>query len=78
MLETKFNKIIWTFNGVAFSVFLLWGLFEGANELIPKVSGLFKEDFDKGIIVGSAAEKAHEIDTEIQHVMYESPERIGN
>ena len=75
MFETKFNKIIWTVNGIGFFIVLLFGLIRVVyEEILPFIGS---SDTERGIIVGRGKAKAAELNLSIQHVMYEIPKKIN-
>ena len=78
LLESKFNKIVWSINGVGILLTLIFVLNNISTEIIPNVKGLFKPEFDSGIIVGKGSEKAKELNLEIQHLTYSRPIKIIN
>lgn len=75
--KSKFFAVIWAFNAIALAIILLVGLFQ----TIPfdRLSNLFQEEeLDRGLIVGDIAERAENLNVNLQHLTYESPTRINN
>lgn len=75
--KTKYMKAVWTFNGIALAILLLIGLI---SELpIRYFIQMFEEEpVERGIIVGSKAERASDRNINLQHLVYQRPTKIKN
>ncbi|MEX0720704.1 MAG: hypothetical protein WD059_08560 [Balneolaceae bacterium] len=75
--KSKFIRAVWTFNAIAFAILLSIALLSE----IPfnYLSSFFaEEDHERGLIVGSKAEKASKLNVDLQHLMYDTPTRIDS
>lgn len=74
MFQSKFLKFIWGVNGVV--IFLLAIL--GLVYLISEISHLFQKDYEynKGVIIGEKKSQAKKINIDLQHLVYDTPEKI--
>ena len=73
-------KIVWGFNGVGFAILLLM-LIPTAYHQFVRDFNFFNDPYDennKGIIVGKKADKAGELNIDLQHLMYERPTKIDS
>ncbi len=78
MLKSKFNKIIWSINGVGLLFILIFALFNMTKEIFPDIKRFFSPEFDSGIIVGKGFQKAEELNLDLQHLTYSRPLKIVN
>ena len=75
MLESRFNKFIWTYNGVAIFLVVTISLVAILAEQVPKLLG--PPDYERGLIVGKKVKVAHELNVDLQHLVYDSPLRVA-
>ncbi len=74
MFTSKAMRIVWGTNGVLLLLVLLLVLFAIIKESVPL---LFPEKRDIGVIVGAKAQKAQELNVDLQHLMYDTPRKIS-
>lgn len=77
MINSKFFKVIWGINGILLLIVLILGSIVVLKEVY---NSLNKGDYrnNRGPIVGNIAELSKEIDFDLQHLMYDSPQKIKN
>ncbi len=73
MFDSKIIKTIWAMNGILLLIALLFATFKIITEL-PFIR--YSNSYETGAIVGDLAERAKDIDFDLQHLMYDSPEKI--
>lgn len=78
MFKSKFNKIVWSINGIGILILLILALYNVIKETLPDLGIGRKPKFDRGIIVGKAAEKSEELKLDIQQLTYSRPSKIEN
>ncbi|MEQ9308931.1 MAG: hypothetical protein RLN90_05705 [Balneolaceae bacterium] len=77
--KSKFIRIIWTFNGIAFALLLLFTLPSMFLEFVRNDLNFFAdEQHERGLIVGKKADKAGELNIDLQHLIYERPSKIDS
>lgn len=77
--KSKFMKIIWTFNGIAFALLLVLTLPTVLREFIRSDFNFFTDPtHEQGLIVGKKADKAGELNVDLQHLIYDRPTRIDS
>ena len=78
MMDSKFNKVIWSINGLGILIIVIFGTFQIGKDLFRSLQKYFKPEFDQGLIVGSGAQKAIDLDVDLQHIYYNFPSKISN
>ncbi|WP_421773097.1 hypothetical protein [Gracilimonas sp.] len=75
--RSKFMRVVWTFNGIGLAVLILVAII---SEIPYKVlTSFFEEDqVERGLIVGKKANKAGELNIDLQHLIYERPSKIDS
>jgi hypothetical protein len=75
MFKSKLLNVMWAINGIAFFLLVIFGIVYLVFETFPQ---LFEEDYEynKGVIIGRKQEKATELGIDLQHVLYDSPQKV--
>ncbi len=76
--KSKFMKIVWGFNGIAIALILITAIPGAFNNFKREVFGNSYVENERGIIVGKKAERAGELDVDLQHLMYDKPKKIDS
>lgn len=77
-MKFTFKSIIWSINSVIIFLILVIILLLVAENRFPMLfRGSFKKH-DRGLIVGETNEKAGLLNVNLQHLMYDSPQKIKN
>lgn len=76
--KSKFMKIVWGFNGIALSIVLIMIIPQGIYELKRTFFNDSYNENDRGLIVGKKAERAGELNIDLQHLMYVRPVKIDS
>jgi hypothetical protein len=74
MLDSRFNKIVWTYNGIAILLLVTAGLIAVIAEQIPKL--IVPPEYERGLIVGKKIQVARDLNVDLQHLVYDSPQRV--
>jgi hypothetical protein len=76
MLKSRASRFVWAVNGYLLLALLIFALGQ-----VVLSSGLLRpkpEPFERGMIVGQAAQLSRALDIDVQHPEYETPSRVGN
>ncbi|MEP4923486.1 MAG: hypothetical protein ABJ048_04160, partial [Balneola sp.] len=77
--KSKFMKIVWGFNGIALALILILAIPQAVGEYNRQfLSNSNYQENERGLIVGEKAEKAGKLDIDLQHLMYERPQKIDS
>ena len=74
-MESKFNRIVWTINGIGLLMVLLVALSFVNVNVIERIN---ESDFDRGLIVTDSNKKLNDVKFDLQHIVYDSPEKIAS
>lgn len=69
---------MWGINGILILIFVLFVLFNLINESYPNLLHGSIKKYDTGIIVGKNVNIASDLNFNLQHLMYDSPQKIKN
>ena len=72
-MESKFNKIVWTINGIGILLILL---ISSGYFVVNYINKLSKPEYERGLLVTADNEKLRNIKLNFQHIMYQTPEKI--
>ncbi|MEP5943357.1 MAG: hypothetical protein ABJ356_02290, partial [Balneola sp.] len=76
--KSKVMRIVWGFNGIALSIVLIMIIPQGFYELKRTFFNDSYNENDRGLIVGKKAERAGELNIDLQHLMYVRPVKIDS